>query len=135
MPLPRWVARFNKRFTNRFIEPVARRFSNFAIVEHRGRRSDRVYRTPINLFARDDHFIAALTYGPEADWVRNVLAGGGTVEIRGEIRAISAATVIDRAAVWPALPRVVRLALRVLRVSDFLALETESRRTPGLTSL
>ena len=125
VPLPRWVARFNKRVTNRFMEPLARRFSNFAVVEHRGRTSGLVYRTPINLFEQDGRFIAALTYGPGADWVRNVLAGGGSVEIRGEVRPISAANVVDRATAWPALPLIVRFALRVLRVVDFLALEPE----------
>ena len=86
MPLPRAVARFNKRVTNRFLEPIARRSSGFAVVHHVGRRSGREYTTPVNLFrlgdegagvgdrSTTDAAIVSLTYGPSADWVRNVLA-------------------------------------------------------------
>lgn len=123
MPLPRVVARFNKRVTNRFVEPVARFSSGFAVVHHSGRRSCRDFRTPVNLFTRrDGRAIVALTYGPSADWVRNVLTGGGTVETRSGHRPIESAIVVGRDDAWPALPMVVRGALRVLRVRDFLLL-------------
>jgi deazaflavin-dependent oxidoreductase (nitroreductase family) len=137
MPLPRVVARFNKQVTNRFLEPIARRSSGFAVVHHVGRRSGRAYTTPVNLFRvenvgdRDGDgvgegvtaaVVVSLTYGPSADWVRNVLAGGGTVETRTGTRLVEAATVVGRDVAWPALPSVVRAALRVLRVRDFLQL-------------
>ena len=122
MPLPRAIARFNKRVTNRFIEPIARRSSGFAVVHHVGRRSGAAYSTPVNLFAFDGHGIVALTYGPSADWVQNVLAAGGTVENSSGIRPIDTAEIVDRAAAWPALPAIVRGALRTLRVRDFMRL-------------
>ena len=62
----------------------------FAIVIHVGRRSGRTYETPVNVFRDESRYVFALTYGPESDWVRNVLAAGGcrirtrrrTVELR-----------------------------------------------------
>ena len=122
MPLPRVVARLNKRFTNRLLEPLARRASGFAVIHHTGRRSGASYATPINLFVLDDAFIASLTYGPSADWVQNVLAGGGVIERSGSRRPIESARLIDRSEAWPALPRTVRVVLRLLGVREFLRL-------------
>lgn len=120
MPVPHVVARFNKRVTNRFIEPIARISSGFAVVHHFGRRSGSAYATPVNLFQLDDRSIVALTYGPSADWVQNVLEGGGTVEHRSNDLRIDAAEIVDRGDAWPALPLPVRLALRILRVREFM---------------
>lgn len=122
MPLPRSVARFNKRFTNRLAEPLARRFSNFAVVHHRGRRSGRSYRTPVNCFGDDRSVVVALTYGVRADWVQNVLTGPATIELRGHTRPIAVAELVGRDETWASLPRLVRGALRILRIRDFLRL-------------
>src|SRR5579859_3528831 len=77
MPLPRSVARFNRRFTNRILGPLAYILPGFAVVVHTGRQTGRQYQTPINAFRRGDGFIIILTYGPATDWARNVLAAGG----------------------------------------------------------
>ncbi len=34
------------------------------VVVHRGRRSGRLYQTPASVFATEDGFVTALTYGP-----------------------------------------------------------------------
>src|SRR5581483_1901232 len=77
MPLPRWLARFNLRITNPILGPLSRFLPWMAIVVHTGRKSRRRYQTPVAIFRRGDHFLIALTYGPEAEWVKNVLAEGG----------------------------------------------------------
>lgn len=121
MPLPRWVARANKRFTNRFIEPLVGRSRRYAVIRHIGRRSGERYRTPVFLFGEGEHRFVALTYGTGADWVHNILAGGGTCETRdGEASAIEAPIVVGRREAWPHLPAIVRLLLRVTFVRDFL---------------
>jgi deazaflavin-dependent oxidoreductase (nitroreductase family) len=120
MPLPRWVARFNKRITNRFVEPVIRRFRRYAVIHHSGRSTGLPYRTPVYVFANGRDFFVALTYGPGADWVRNVSAGGGSCETGGSTRTMSGVTVVERPEVWPHLPWLVRVLLRMLRVSVFL---------------
>ena len=50
MPLPRWLARFNRRVTNRLFGPVAPRLPGFGVVVHTGRKTHRPYRTPMNVF-------------------------------------------------------------------------------------
>jgi deazaflavin-dependent oxidoreductase (nitroreductase family) len=77
MPLPRSIARFNRRVTNRVLGPLARYLPSFGVVVHTGRKTHRVYRTPVNVFPRPGGYVVALTYGPQSDWVRNVLASGG----------------------------------------------------------
>jgi deazaflavin-dependent oxidoreductase (nitroreductase family) len=76
MAFPAWIARFNKVVTNPIIEPLATRAPYFGVVVHRGRVSGRVYRTPVNAFERDGEFIFALTYGPDRDWLKNVMRQG-----------------------------------------------------------
>lgn len=127
MPLPRWVAHFNKRITNRLLEPLARRFENFGVVVHAGRNTGRHYRTPVNYFRAQDpaSLLVALTYGPNADWAQNVMAGGGAIESGSDIRHVLSAKVVGRAEAWPYLPRIVRIALRLLRVHDFLLLKVD----------
>jgi deazaflavin-dependent oxidoreductase (nitroreductase family) len=73
---PAWLARFNKLVTNPILRPVAARAPYFGVVVHRGRVSGRVYRTPVNVFKGDEEFVFALTYGPDRDWVRNVIRHG-----------------------------------------------------------
>lgn len=40
-------------------------------------RSGRRYMTPVNVFAAEDGYVFALTYGPDTDWVKNVVAASG----------------------------------------------------------
>ena len=122
MPLPRAVARFNLRYTNRFIEPIVRRSAGFATVHHTGRRSGREYRTPVHVFDLDGDLIVALTYGPTADWIRNVTEGPSWLERRGRRFDVIDVGVVGREEAWPALPWFVRGGLRVLRVNDFARL-------------
>ncbi len=74
MQLPQWLARFNRHVTN----PVQRLWAGwlpgFGILEHVGRKSGKVYRTPLNVFPTDDGMAILLTYGPNRDWLKNITA-------------------------------------------------------------
>ena len=122
MPLPRFIARVNRRVTNRLLGGLARRLPRFGVIVHRGRRSGRQYRTPVNVFRRGDRCIIALTYGSNAEWVRNVLADGGcTLETRGQTLHLSRPRLFHDEA-RSAVPAPVRLVLGIVRVYDFLEL-------------
>jgi len=108
------------------VEPVVRRSSRFAAVHHLGRRSGAAFSTPLVVFDLDGSLVVALTYGPGADWVKNVLGGPSQI-IRGASMAnITDVEVVGRDVAWAALPLVVRGALRVLRVRHFLLLGIEA---------
>jgi deazaflavin-dependent oxidoreductase (nitroreductase family) len=49
------------------------------VICHRGRKSGRLYRTPVNAYKRGSKLAIVVLYGEESDWVQNVLAGGGQV--------------------------------------------------------
>ena len=122
MPLPRSIARVNRRVTNRLLGGLAQRLPGFGVVVHRGRRSRRQYRTPVNVFRRGDHFTIALTYGPNADWVRNVLADNGcTLETRGQTLRLARPRLFHDESRY-AVPAPVRLILGIVNVYDFLEL-------------
>jgi len=81
--LPRRVARFNRVVTNRIQGLWAPRLAPWAEIEHRGRRSGRVYRTPVIAFRRGDTLAVVVLYGEDSDWVQNLLAAGSGVVWRG----------------------------------------------------
>jgi deazaflavin-dependent oxidoreductase (nitroreductase family) len=120
MPIPDSVARFNRVVTNRVARPFAGRLPGFALVRHKGRRSGRAYETPVNIFRRPDGYIAALMYGSDRDWVKNVMAAGGCeLEIRGKIVQVVGPEIIhdpDR----DDMPSGVRQLLGLIGVTDFL---------------
>lgn len=117
------VAHFNRHVTNRLTGPLAPRLPGFGVVVHRGRKSGREYRTPVNVFRSGDGFVIALTYGAEADWVRNVLAAGGCVLItRGRHHTLTAPRVRHDES-RELVPAPVRVPLRLLNVADFLCLD------------
>ena len=92
----RWVAAFNRTILNRITSRFANRLPGFGIVTHVGRKSGRLYRTPVNVFREPDRFLIALTYGRESEWVRNVLSAGGCqLETRRVLYQLSAPTVVQ----------------------------------------
>ena len=130
MPIPRVVRQWNKAGLNRVTKHIASWMPGFGVVVHRGRRSGRPYRTPVNVFTPEDGYILALTYGPDTDWVKNVLAAGGCeLRTRGcVIRLVSPRLFHDeaRSGIRPLERRV----LRVIGVADFLSLKTVPAATP-----
>ena len=124
MAIPRTVGRWNKVGLNRVTRRIAPWLPGFGVVVHRGRRSGRTYRTPVNVFSTRDGYRFALTYGPDTDWVRNVLAAGGCqLETRGRVVRLVAPRLYhdeQRRGVRP----LERQILRLLGVADFLALKT-----------
>lgn len=125
MPASRGIARFNRRFTNKLSLKVAGHLPGFGIVRHIGRRSGRTYHTPVNTFPTDDGYLIALTYGPESDWVKNVLAAGGCeLQTRGRrVRLSDPRIDTDRNKSWAPLP--VRVILDLIRAPQYLRLSLE----------
>jgi deazaflavin-dependent oxidoreductase (nitroreductase family) len=91
----RWAAAFNLAVTNRITSRFAGRSPGFGILKHVGRKSGRLYLTPVNVFREPDGFLIALTYGRECEWVKNVLAAGGCELVtRGVRYQLSAPTIV-----------------------------------------
>jgi len=80
VPYPRWLAKINKRVFN----PGQVRKGKYPVVTHVGRTSGRSYQTPLDAFPTDTGYVLVARYGPNSDWVRNILAAGtATLRVDG----------------------------------------------------
>jgi deazaflavin-dependent oxidoreductase (nitroreductase family) len=124
VPLPKTLARLNRVGLNRVTRLIAPWMPGLGVVVHRGRRSGHLYRTPVNVFPRPGGYVFALTYGADADWVRNVQAAGGCeLETRGRrVHLVSPRLIHDQSRSEIRIPE--RYVLRLLGVADFLSLKT-----------
>jgi deazaflavin-dependent oxidoreductase (nitroreductase family) len=118
----RWLAKINIAFTNRITGLFAGWLPGFGILTHVGRKSGKVYRTPINVFRASNGFIIALTYSSQSEWVKNVLAAGGCeLKTRGKKYQLSAPRVV-RDPTRKRFPFPVRLVLRTVGANEYMEL-------------
>ena len=124
----RWVAAFNRTILNRITSRFANRLPGFGILTHVGRKSGRVYRTPVNVFRAPEGFLIALTYGRDTEWVKNVLSAGGCqLETRRLVYQLSAPTIVHDPT-RRRFPPLVRMILRLIGANDFMQLSTSHMR-------
>ena len=127
MPIPKSIARFNRFVTNPLARLVAGWAPGFAIVRHRGRKSGKVYSTPVNIFRVSDGFIIALTYGSDVDWLKNVMSAGGcTVRYRNREIDLVDPVAISTAEGMAEMPAPVKAILRTVNVTEFIRLSDQS---------
>jgi deazaflavin-dependent oxidoreductase (nitroreductase family) len=94
---------------------------------HRGRRSGRLYRTPVNGYKRGRTLAVVVLYGEESDWVRNLLAGGGQVVRAGRTYELRDPRLVDPRDAHGASP----LARRLGRFSQKLVVAELDGPRPG----
>lgn len=130
-PLLDRVRAFNRRRLN----PLTLRLAGrpgvyYQALRHVGRRSGRVYVTPLEAFPTPSGFVIPMTYGLRADWARNALAAGGaTLLCAGDAIPLTRPRVVRLSETPAALPLIAWLGLRLLGVDELLALERAD--TPG----
>lgn len=118
--LGRRMGRFNRAVVNPVAVHVAGLLPGTGVVTHVGRRSHNVYRTPVLVFRTKDGYRIALTYGRDADWVKNALAHGAVrlTSKRRQHELSDPGIVTDPH--HQNVPAPARFVLRLLRVSDFI---------------
>jgi deazaflavin-dependent oxidoreductase (nitroreductase family) len=130
MPIPLLVGQWNKAGLNKVTRHIAPWMPGLGLVVHRGRRSGTEYQTPVNVFPTGDGFVVALTYGPDTDWVKNVLAAGGC-ELRTRGRVVH---LIEPCLFHDETRHHIRLlerqVLGVIGVADFLSLKNAPASAP-----
>src|SRR6185369_1182244 len=120
---------FLRPFTTKLFNPISRHFAawlpGFGILVYRGRTSGRAYRTPMNVFRRGDTYVLALTYGPDVQWVKNVIAAGGCELVtRGRTLRLTAPRLFTDPG-RRLMPAPVRVLLGLMRVTEFMELRIE----------
>jgi deazaflavin-dependent oxidoreductase (nitroreductase family) len=118
----RWLAKINIAFTNRITSLFAGWLPGFGILTHVGRRSGRVYKTPVNVFRASKGFIIALTYSSQSEWVKNVLAAGSCeLKTRGKKYQLSSPNVVHDPT-RRRFPIPMRLVLRIVGADEYMEL-------------
>ncbi len=121
MPIPKFIAGLNKHVTNRIFLIFAGWLLPFAVIRHVGRRSNRVYRTPVLAFQAGGGYVVALTYGRDVDWLKNLFAAGsGEVECNGFTVPVSAFRITSYRSDREVFPLWVRFFLYLISVKDCL---------------
>lgn len=119
------VRAFNRRYLNPLtLGAAGQRGVYYQALRHVGRRSGRVYTTPLEALPVRGGFVIPMTYGMRADWARNTLAAGGATLLRdGEALALTRPRIVRLETVSGELPPVERLGLWLLGIRDLLLLE------------
>jgi deazaflavin-dependent oxidoreductase (nitroreductase family) len=120
----RSLAKFNLSVTNRITGLFAGWLPGFGILTHVGRKSGKVYRTPINVFRATNGFVIALTYSSESEWVKNVLSAG-YCELKTQGRAyqlFEPKVVHDPSR--RRFPCLVRIVLRLVGADEYIELRS-----------
>jgi len=111
VPPPAWVARAERDVLN----PAMRRMAGhgpYADLEHVGRRTGVVRRTPLRGFVHGDDLYLGLNHGNQPDWCRNVGAAGRCrVKVRGRWYTCADPRVVPFAAVRDRFPQPERLLM------------------------
>jgi deazaflavin-dependent oxidoreductase (nitroreductase family) len=117
VPVPKWVAGINKRFFNKLelkrgVRPV---------LTHVGRTSGEVFHTPLDAHPVDGGFIFICMYGPDSDWVKNILASGTAhLTVEDQELDLDSPRLMTMDEALEQLPDSVKMPPSWLNVSDFL---------------
>jgi deazaflavin-dependent oxidoreductase (nitroreductase family) len=126
-------ARATVRFFARFINPITlliagRRWMPIVgVIRHRGRRSGRMYATPLGMRPLGDSFFMPRTFSDNAAWYLNVRAAGWcVVTYLGHDYTLVEPEVVDYATAAPAFPRYELWQFRLVGITEYLRM----RKTP-----
>ena len=128
MPWPSFL-----RPAHAVINPIARRLAgrvgSLAVVMHTGRRTGRVYRTPVRAFRRGDVVAVGANFGAGSEWVRNIVcAGGCEMLLRGEHLRLTQPRLLRLDEMPPVFPHWYQLGLRyVVHTQDCLLMHVAER--------
>ncbi|HET7800265.1 MAG TPA: nitroreductase family deazaflavin-dependent oxidoreductase [Humibacillus xanthopallidus] len=127
MPVPQAVTKVNKAVLNKGLRHLAGH-GWFVELEHRGRRSGRVFHVPLMAFDGADVVTIALTYGRGVDWLANLRsAGGGRMHLRGELLTLGAPRDLPPAEGLARMPQPPRTLLPLLGCEDWVELPVLAR--------
>jgi deazaflavin-dependent oxidoreductase (nitroreductase family) len=121
------------RATAGLVRPLAGKRWNpfFSIVRHIGRRSGRVFETPVAARRVDGGFVLALAFGSGANWYQNLAAaGGGAIRWRGVDYPVGAPEQIGVDTALSAFNAVQRAGLRAADIDGYIRVPDAEMSTP-----
>ena len=114
-----FAARLSKPF-GRLV--AGRRFLTiWAMVEYRGRKSGKLYHTPLAVHRTAEGFVFPIPFGRETQWPKNVIAAGGcSVRWNGRTFRVVDPEIVGPDIGLPAFNPVQRAVLRAIRTDRFV---------------
>jgi deazaflavin-dependent oxidoreductase (nitroreductase family) len=95
----------------------------YGVIEHRGRRSGKLFRTPVVARPTPDGFVVPMPWGEGTDWYRNVRAAGGcTIRWKGRDYPLVDPEVIDVSTARSSFSSAQQAGLRRFGISQCLRL-------------
>jgi deazaflavin-dependent oxidoreductase (nitroreductase family) len=92
-----------------------------SVIRHVGRTTGRPYETPVQAVVTDDGFVIALPYGPNTDWLKNVLANqSATVVHEGNTYDVDQPKVVPMSVAAPRFAPKDQRTHRLFRVEQAL---------------
>jgi len=108
MVFPPWLERFQIKYINPFMTPIARYIPTVSMIRHVGRTSGKRYETPVSPFRKGNLVAIGLLHG-KTNWVKNVLDAGEAEIVLGgrDVRLVNP-RVIPAGGDTSGLPRAAR---------------------------
>src|ERR687897_802668 len=124
-PLVLNAVRRSSRATKRFVLKSSGTPGGIAsVIRHVGRTTGRPYETPVQAVATDDGFVIALPYGPNTDWLKNVLAmESATIVHEGETYLVDRPEVVPMSVAEPLFTLKDQRTHRLFRVEECLLVQ------------
>lgn len=118
------VRRFARDVGNpRLLSSAGTPGAHASVLRHTGRKSGNQFQTPVTARWTDDGFIIGLPYGPNTDWLKNVLASGSaTMVYDGNSYQCDEPEVIPTSEAAHVFAARERRILRVMGVEEYLRL-------------
>jgi len=93
------------------------------VIEHRGRRSGKLYRTSVVVRPTRDGFIVPMPWGEHTDWYRNVKAAGECIiRWKGRVYKMTQPELVAPTAARASFGSIARAILARVRINHFLHL-------------
>jgi deazaflavin-dependent oxidoreductase (nitroreductase family) len=93
------------------------------VLHHSGRRSGRIYHTPLGMRRSGDTVVIPRTFGEDAAWYRNTVAAGwAEATYLGRCYRLVNPQVIDYETAAAAFPNYERLQFRLIGINQFVSL-------------
>lgn len=93
------------------------------VLHHRGRRSGRMFATPLGMRPLGNTFVMPRTFGENAGWYLNVQAAAWcVVTYRGHDYTLIEPEIVDYETAAPAFPRYELLQFRAIGINEYLRL-------------
>ena len=120
MPLPRLLAKVNKRVFN----PREVKKDKWVVLTHKGRSSGNEYQTPLAAHRDGDSYLIVCMYGTDSDWVRNVFAAGGAkLRDKDDEFELTDPRLVPEEEFWARMPEDWNAPPSFMNVHDFIELD------------